>query len=300
MSKAQDASVPCTVVVLNRGGRYYRSAVFQNLENAGFSSVISVEMNSESYDIENLITRFPSIRFLIPQGSTTIGEMINTAVAETNSPWVFVVWNDIEIAPHSLSERLFDRLNNDPVFCTAPVLSTEKMEALPVQMVPALNRNSFQIEPMYFFRDGSPTVYPFDFTGIYNRERFIRLGGYDYTITNPYWQNLDFGFRAYLWGEKIQLSSIFKLAYGGEIPTEDATTDTSYIQFYLKNLAPVYRKNRITLPLSCFFSYAVRSGLNIIDAVLYFREARKWIALNNSRFVRDAVTLCGSWEPSLQ
>ena len=68
------------------------------------------------------------------------------------------------------------------------------MENLPVQMVPALKGSSFQVEPMPCFRDSLPTVYPFDFTGIYNRDKFIRMGGFDHAIANPYWQNLDFGF----------------------------------------------------------------------------------------------------------
>jgi GT2 family glycosyltransferase len=300
VKKSDEDVSPFTVILLNRGGRYYRSAVFQNLENAGFTSVISIEMSSEPYDIENLSTRFPAVKFLVPLDKVTIGEMINTGVAETASPWVFVVWNDIKISPSSVPSRLVSRLKEDEILCAAPVLLNQKLEQLPIQMVPAVNRHSFQVESMPCYRDNSPTVYPFDFTGIYNRERFIKLGGFDYTIANPYWQNLDLGFRAHLWGEKILLSSGFRLAYDGEVPSEDITADSSYIRFYLKNLAPVFRKDEAYLPISRFFSYAGKSGTNILDAWSYFRMVRSWIRLNRFRFVQDAARITECWEPCVQ
>jgi len=300
VKKSDEDRSPFTVILLNRGGRYYRSAVFQNLENAGFTSIISIEMSSEPYDIENLSIRFPSVKFLVPLEKVTVGEMINTGIAETDSPFVFVVWNDIRVSASSISARLVARVAEDNAFCTAPVLTSQKLESLPVQMVPAINRHSFQVEPMSCFRDNSPTIYPFDFTGIYNREKFIRLGGFDYTITNPYWQNLDFGFRAHLWGEKIAISSTFRLMYDGEVPSEDITPDSSYIRFYLKNLAPVFRKDEAFLPVSRFFSYAGKSGTNLFEAWAYFRQVRKWIQLNKFRFVQDAEKITEIWEPAIQ
>ena len=300
IKKSDEDRSPFTVILLNRGGRYYRSAVFQTLETAGFTSVISIEMATEPYDIENLSIRFPSVKFLVPLEKVSIGEMINTGIAETSSPYVLVVWNDIRLSSSSFSSRLVSHLVEEGMLCTAPVLTSQKMEALPVQMVPALNRNSFQVEPMPFFRDGSPTIYPFDFTGFYNREKFIRLGGFDYTITNSYWQNLDFGFRAHLWGERISISSSFRLSYDGEVPREDITPDASYIKFYLKNLAPVFRKDEAFLPVSRFFSYARRSGTNLLDAWSYFRMVRKWVRLNKFRFTRDASGLTRDWEPYIQ
>lgn len=298
--KSDEDDSPFTVILLNRGGRYYRSSVFQSLEKSGFTSILSVELSNEPYDIENLSVRFPSVKFLVPLEKVSIGEMINTGMAETNSPLVFVVWNDMRVTPSGVSSRLLDRLREEDVLCTAPVLTGQKMESLPVQMVPALNRTSFQVEPMPCFRDGSPTVYPFDFAGIYNREKFIRLGGFDHTMKSPYWQNLDFGFRAHLWGEKIVLSSGFRLGYDGEPPSEDITADSSYQSFFLKNLAPVFRRDEAYLPVSRFFSYAAKAGTGIFEAWGDFCSVRKWIAVNRYRFTRDAAAMVREWEPCIQ
>lgn len=300
VKKSDEEIPPFTVILLNRGGRYYRSAVFQNLENAGFTSVISIEMSNEPYDIENLSIRFPSVKFLVPLDKVTVGEMINTAMAETSSPWVFVLWNDIRISPSSITQRLINKICEEGLLCTAPVLSSQKMEALPVQMVPAINVNNFQVEPMPCIREGSPSIYPFDYIGIYNRDKFIKLGGFDYTILNSYWQNLDFGFRAHLWGEKIVLSTSFRLAYDAEVPQEDITPDASYRYFYLKNLAPVFRKDEAILSRSRLLPFAFRSGMTFFDSISAFSRARKWVHLNRYRFVRDAADIARSWEPYLQ
>jgi len=300
VKKSDEDDSPVTVILLNRGGRYYRSSVFQSLEKSGFTSILSVELSNEPYDIENLSVRFPSVKFLVPMEKVSIGEMINTGMAETNSPLVFVVWNDMRVTPSGVSSRLLDRLREEGVLCASPVLTGQKMESLPVQMVPALNRSSFQVEPMPCFRDGSPTLYPFDFAGIYNRDKFIRLGGFDHTIQSPYWQNLDFGFRAHLWGERIVLSSGFRLGYDGEPPSEDITANSSYQRFFLKNLAPVFRRDEAYLPVSRFFPYASKSGTGIFEAWGDFHSVRRWIAVNRFRFTRDAATMVREWEPCIQ
>lgn len=300
IKKSDEDPSPFTVILLNRGGRYYRSAVFQNLESAGFSSIISIEMSTEPYDIENLSLRFPSVKFLVPLEKVTVGEMINTGLAETDAPYVLVLWNDMRLTASSISNRLMDKVQTEALLCCAPQLTSQRMEHLPVQMVPALNKNSLQVEPMPCYRDMSPTIYPADFTGIYDREKCIRLGGFDHTIANPYWQNLDFGFRAHLWGEKIAVSTSFRFSYDGEVPREDITADESYMRFYLKNLAPVYRKDSSFIPVSRFFSYATKAGKSILDSAATFSRMRAWVRMNRYRFTCDAAGLVGAWEPYIQ
>ena len=120
VKKSDEDQSPFTVILLNRGGRYYRSTVFQNLENSGFTSIISIEMSTEPYDIENLSIRFPSVKFLVPLEKVTIGEMINTGIAETVSPYIFVVWNDIKISNLTIPPRLISRFSEDPVSVHGP------------------------------------------------------------------------------------------------------------------------------------------------------------------------------------
>lgn len=289
-----------TIVLLNRGGRYYRSAVFQNFENAGIKSVISIEMSSDTYDLENLSLRYPFVKFLVPLEKITIGEMINISVEEIKTPYFLVIWNDIKMTASSVTDRFLKKVSDEDLLCGTPLLATSKFEQLPIQMVPGLYKNTLQVEPMSCFKDLSPTIYPFDFVGFYHKEKFISLGGFDHSITNPYWQNLDFGFRAFLWGERILISTSFRLVYEGEVPLENITTDESYSQFYLKNLAPVCQQDKITLPFSRLFAFISRSGKNLFDSIILFLNAKKWIDMNHRKFIKDAASLVSEWEPYYQ
>jgi hypothetical protein len=58
-------STGLSAVLLNRGGRYPRRTLFQELEKSGFDYIISMEGPQERYDIEELASRFPSVRFIL-------------------------------------------------------------------------------------------------------------------------------------------------------------------------------------------------------------------------------------------
>jgi hypothetical protein len=132
--------------------------------------------------------------------------------------------------------------------------------------------------------------------GIYDRERFIRLGGFDGTLKNAYWQFMDFGFRSWLWGEEIRSAQQVKISYNGEVPTEDNTIGESYLRFYLKNLAPVFRKDYAHLPFRRFPPYLFRSGEGLFAAWEAFTESRRWVNLNRYRWRNDARTITDRWE----
>lgn len=294
--KADEPVDALTVILLNRGGRFYRSAVFQNLESAGIVSVISVEMSTETYDVESLSARFPRVKFLVPLEKVTVGELINTAMAETQSPHVLVLWNDQRLPQTGLNPRVLEKLEEDPVLCTVPSLTGQRLESVPVCMVPAFSGRSLSVEPIPGARDQALTAYAFDYSGVYDRQRFISLGGFDPAIVNPYWQNLDFGFRAYLWGERLAISTSMRLTYEGEIPREDVTPDSSYITFYLKNLAPVFGKKGISLPRRAFLTLLAKGGMNFFEAFALFSRISRWIEDNRTRFVSDARRTISSWE----
>ena len=168
---------------------------------------------------------------------------------------------------------------------------------MPNQMVPGLSGNRFSTEQFSCIKNKTATIYPYDFMGIYSRNKCMQLGGFDYTIQNPYWQNLDFGFRAHLWGEAIRIFTSFRIHYEGETPPENISTDASYRQFYLKNLAPEITGGSAVIPFKLFWRYLRNSGLNPLHAWQHFSEARRWVALNKDRFTTTARALIEHWEP---
>jgi hypothetical protein len=144
--------------------------------------------------------------------------------------------------------------------------------------------------------EAQPSLYPFDGVGLYDRDRFVRLGGFDGAIQNPYWQLMDFGCRAHLWGEEIRCTQLIRLSYDGEAIPEDTTADAGYRRFYLRNLAPVFRNDKAHLPLRLFPGYLFKTGEAPSTAWGEFSENRRWVGANSSRFQRDAHILTGLWE----
>jgi len=285
-----------SLIVLNRGGRPYKGAVFSEIESLGFREVLSVEGPSEAYDIENLSRRFPFVKFLILKEEVTIGERINMAIAESNGLYNLIIWNDMKCPSTAVSTRLIQRIVQRNVLCTVPVLQNTKGETLPTIQAPALYNRQLRVVALQPAKDRTPSIYPFDYCGIYNKERFTLAGGFDYLLSGAYWQKLDFGFRSFMWGEQIECDTAFRMSYHGEVPAEDTTREQSYKLFYLKNLAIRFSRDSGALPRGRYLSYLFRSGGDIISASREFFNVRKWVEVNKYRFRQDSKSVTELWE----
>ncbi|MDR0315498.1 MAG: hypothetical protein LBH97_01195 [Treponema sp.] len=295
-------STGISAVLLNRSGRYARRSLFYDLEKTGFDNVISVESAPDHYDVEELAERFPFARFILPREGISLGEQINLAASELDSHLFFVMWNDLKIIAGGTARRMAERLGVEEEscvckrLCTVPLILNSRYETLPTLIAPGVFRR--KVRTLFFppNREGLPSLYPFDGVGIYDRERFIRLGGFDTTLGNTYWQLMDFGFRAHLWGEDIVSTQTLKLSYDGTIPPEDTSAGESYRRFYLKNLAPVFRGDYAHLPLRRFPGYLLKSGEGPASAWEDFSEGRRWVSTNRFRWRCDIRALAGRWD----
>jgi len=297
------ASTGLSAVILNRGGLYSRYSLFEELEKIGFDYVISMESASTRYDIESLSQSFPFVRFILLKEPVSPGEEINLAAAELSSPLFFLLWNDLRILRGGGAERMAERLftggpesrSEFKRLCTVPFIQDERAESLPTLIVPMLVpekklKLNIKTIPSVPQKEGLPSLYPFDGIGIYDRERFIRMGGFDPSIKSFYWQLMDFGFRSSLWGEEIAATQLIKLSYEGAVPTEDSTQGDGWRHFFLKNLAPVFRRDSAYIPMSRFPAYLRRRG-ELFAAWDEFSRACEWVRTNRYRFTSDARTV---------
>jgi hypothetical protein len=291
------------------------------LEKAGFDYVISLEGPHDRYDLEDLSARFPFVRFIILKDAVSPGEQINLAVSEIDSSLFFVLWNDLRILyggdaakistwfRFSREELLKLPPGTSPIrrLCTVPVIQNSYLEILPTLTAPVFCRSKLPwkfrnaVKSLYFSpqTEAQQSLYPFDGVGIYDRDRFIRLGGFDGAIQNPYWQLMDFGFRSRLWGEEIRCTQLVRLSYDGEVGPEDTSADAGYRRFHLRNLAPVFRKDSAHIPLRFFPGYVFKTGGDPVAALGEFWENRQWVRANAKRFQMDARILTGLWEQEM-
>jgi hypothetical protein len=307
--KERIASTGISAIVLNRPGLPRRS-FFHELEKTGFDNVISIESSSPHYDIEELSGRFPFVRFILPENEINLGEQINLGASEIESPLFFVLHSDMKIIAGGTARRIAERLSVNSEeggedsekkcgfkrLCTVPVIMNSNYEVLPSLTAPMTHCRKIRTIFLEPHNEGDLSLYPFDGIGVYDRQRFIRTGGYDATLKNMHWQLMDFGFRAHLWGEEIALNLQLKLSYDGELPSENYTVEDSYRRFYLKNLAPVFRSDYAHIPLYRFPAFLKNSGEDLLSAWEEFSESRKWVTKNKYRWKCDARVVTNRWE----
>jgi hypothetical protein len=296
VDKKRRSPADLSIVLLNRGGHFYRNDLLLELEKLGLPEVISIEGPGSSYDVEDYAGRFPRIKFLLLHSMASIGEQVNIGIEEAYSKLVLVIWNDINIHSASVSSRTIERIINNDVLCTVPMLQNQKLETLPTIQVPAFHKKRLKVVSLQPETDQMVSLYPFDYVGMYNKERFTNTGGYDHNLINPYWQKLDFGFRSFMWGESIQCNTSFRLTYRNSPPVEDTTPDENYKIFFLKNLAVRFKGDMGILPVAAFLRYFIKTDSSFIEAIREFKEARRWVALNKYRFKQDARSVTDLWE----
>jgi hypothetical protein len=282
-----------TILILSRGDRLFRAEMLRRTAALALGEIIWVEGPEVSYDLEALSREFPDVRFLLIKAPATTGEMIDIGIAEAAAPLVLTLWSDTRIG--SLTPSLLEDVESSAVLCAVPVIRNPRGEAVPSFQSPILKRGRVTLAFRAPDKDGERVLLPFDYCGIYNREKFTQAGGYDPGIMNPYWQKLDFGFRAHLWGERIQGALGFTISYTGTPGSEDATPDVGYKAFYLKNVAVRFRREMGILPLWRLFEYVMRSNEGPLAAVREFRLMREWVSLHRYRFRADPRELVARW-----
>lgn len=290
------SKLPISVILLNRSGTTFRVNNLEALSSYGFADIVCVEAPQQNYNLDELSKRFPYVKFLIPGKNLTTGEMINLGMSEIRNKKVLVLWDTMHLSTKIISERILSILLKEDVLCHVPFLFTEQMQTLPAKNVPSIEKGTFSVKTFTVTQDFAKTLYPFDFIGVYDKERFINLGGFDYTLSSNYWQLLDFALRSYLWGEKIEICSGLRLNYECEVPLENTTPDASYLRFFLKNLCPKFLEDYAYIPKKEFFYYLNRSSLGFFKAYKTFKMARNWVSKNKFRFKTDAQTLITAWD----
>ncbi len=285
---------PLTLLVLSRGDRLFRSEILRGLMDREAGEILWLEGSEPSTEMETLAHDFPDVRFLLFKGSGTIGERVNIGITEARSPSVLVLWSDTRLT--ELPAGVQRGFEDSGVICWVPLARNIRSEAIPSWQSPQWKRRKLSLAFRVPQRTVEPTLYPFDYCGLYNREKFSQSGGYDPAIANPYWQKLDFGLRCFLWGERIRGNRDIALTYTGSPPEEDTTPDEGYKRFWLKNLAVRRRREMGFIPLSSVLEYMTHSDTGPLYAIKEFREVRGWVQTHRFRFRREPRDLQQEWE----
>jgi hypothetical protein len=285
-----------TILLLNRHGKFHKEELLADLDACAFAETIYIEGPDISYEIDPLSKKFPRVKFILLKGDLSTGEKINLGVTESRSVFTFVLWSDMKLAHTSFTRDVMEDIGKKSHLCIVPLVENSKHELVPTIQVPGYMKRNVKVIPWQEIKDSCKSLFPFDYCGIYHKERFIGLGGFDPEITNPYWQKVDFGFRAFLWGEEIQLSKNIHIHYIGDVHSENVTPDESYKRFYLKNIYVKYKKGKGYLPYYKFFHYLFHSNTGPFTSWKEFHQVKEWVEMNSRHFKNNAQNLIAQWE----
>ena len=284
-----------SVIFINTSASHLKLNVFNNLLGCNFHQIISIEHDSANFATEDISKKFPEIKFIIPLEEASDGEMINLAMSEIDSDYVLVLKDNLYIPSGVVLPNLAERLINEKVYCLVPRLMDKDKNGLATLFTPAAERGHFVIDSSNLVKDGKKTIFPKDFVALYNRKKFIQLGGYDYTIKSPYWQNLDLAVRSWLWGEETKLTAMLQFSYIEDPSVDDKTINLDYLKYYLKNEVPKYKQQQAFIKKISFFKFFFRSSCGLLEAKRNFKAARQWVNKNKYRFKMDLQTFIQEW-----
>ena len=169
-----------SIVLLNRGARQFRRELFEELCKLGAREVISIESGPCPYDVEALTRRHDKLRFLIFAKPSSTGARIDAAMREAMSDHVFVLHADMKLNATAISSRVFSKISERRRLCTVPVFRDREGDLLPTAIGPMPGRRGdFDVQPAAIPDGEAPTLIPWDYTGIYNKEKHLGTGGFD-------------------------------------------------------------------------------------------------------------------------
>ncbi len=160
---------------------------------------ILVVDDASSDDSPEIVARdFPNVELLrIPQ-NVGFGQAVNQSVAALNTPWIFLLNNDLALAPDFFSRLIAakESLNDPSLFWIgAQTLEWGTSEPNHAGMLARWERGRIvqtpfeceSLSPAHFIQAGACLL---------NRERFLALGGFCKIYHPGYWEDYDLSYQA--------------------------------------------------------------------------------------------------------
>jgi hypothetical protein len=294
-------SRPVSLVNIIRGRKYQRLEDIRHLASLNYFDTIVMLPRDNALPYEELVSEFPNLRLFLfdppllePRRSP--GTLINLGIREAAGEVALFCWGGTGV---SISQEAVAQLRSS-VLCYVPQLRKPGGGLLPSMFVPAgqsEGASAAPIKPVPVIPDGreNESLFPPDYLGLYIKERFTRVGGYDESFSNPYWQKLEFGYRSRLWGERIAYLPGFRVDYHNEPEVEESTPDEDYLRLYLRTQAIRYTGDRAQLPAGRFWAYYRAGNSNLFQAWERFAGERRWVKKHRYHYRFDLRQLVELW-----
>lgn len=226
------------IIILNYNGATLLAKNLDSVIAAGKEYSTNVEVivadNGSTDNSRSVVEGFGAVKWLPLKENHGFGKGNNLAVANTKQDIVILVNTDVIMGKDSLAP-LVDCFKDDTVFavsCQQEVQTKEKT-FIGGGAVGAWTRGLLRHESLEVYYPKttlvSKTLYASGGASAYDREKFVKLGGFSAVFSQFYWEDTDLSFRAWKQGWKALYVPQSKVIHAHESTTS-------------KVMAPWYRR----------------------------------------------------------
>lgn len=214
--------------------------------------ILVVDNGSDDGTVEDLRARadeLPGVRVVPLETNEGFGGATNRGAAEAKNPAVLFLNNDMVVEPDFV-QPLLDVFAEEPgvfgVSCQIDFLDPDRPRWETGKVHAELRNGNVRL--FHLDRFDEDKTYPIFFAGggasVYDRERFLALGGFDEAVYSPvYIEDVDLGFRAWKRGWPSLLAPKSKVHHKHRGTTRRIWSESVIHSFFLKNLAALLWKN---------------------------------------------------------
>ncbi|ACH94891.1 hypothetical protein ACE4V3_00940 [Borrelia recurrentis] len=300
-SYVQKSTFGISFVILNRGTKIFREDLFEFLSNFDFiREIISIEKQSNRTSLQFISENYDKLKFILLSGDLNSGEKVNLAMKESICSFVFVLQSDMYLLNPFWIPNIFDEIVKKNVLLVGGEFFDKDEEVVPSIFLPTIDKyQRLKVILINSERDYEKTLITMDYCGLYSKEKFIQLGGFDKRIKNEYFQRLDFGLRAIYFGESIYIYRKLRIQYTALNIPEDLTKNKSFLIFLLKNYVPIFIGNGVKFSFLRFIRLCLRYGVNPFRFGREFKEIKYETIKNSLRFKGDLKSAIELWENNI-
>lgn len=295
-SSTPDPGPAVSLVLLVAEARYQLREILESFASSQWWEILVVMSGPADTELaQNLPPGMRLLSFLANELNT--GSMVNIALREATAPLVYVVTTFMK--PQMLTSRQMEAALDPETAAVAPACRNQRNQLIPTVSVPSQFRDELKVLQLAPSAEHRVTLFPWNFVAVYQRAAFLSLGGFDDSIRNPYWQVMDFGLRAWLWGYHILVDSALRLSVDTDPPVVEETADLDALICYLKNLAVEFDADHGHVEKKVFWEILSRSGPGFFATRRIFKKVLAWVEANKFRFRMDAKNLVELWGEDL-
>ncbi len=298
---SQKSSFGISFVILSRGTKIFREDLFEFLSNFDFiREIISIEKQSNRSSLQFISESYGKLKFILLSDDLNSGEKVNLAMKESSCDFVFVLQSDMYLLNPFWIPNIFDEIVKKNVLLVGGEFFDKEEEMIPSIFLPSIDeQQKFKVILVNSEKDYEKTLITMDYCGLYSKEKFLQLGGFDGRIQNEYFQRIDFGLRAIYFGEHVYIYRKLRIQYTALNSPENLTKNKSFLIFLLKNYVPIFVGNGVVFSFLRFCKICLKYKINPFLFQKEFKEIKSEIAKNSLRFKGDLKSAIELWENNI-